>query len=72
MFKLCNCDKRIVVFLIWYACPTAFGINKESAELFGKNLKGPAGNFELIYTKSESGRKTLKECKKMSRITEIK
>ena len=55
-----------------YACPSAFGTNKESAELFGKNLKGPAGNFELIYTRSENGRKILNECKKLSRITGIK
>ncbi len=55
-----------------YACPSAFGVNKESAELFGKNLKSPAGNFELVYTRSENGRKILNECKKLSRLTEAK
>lgn len=51
-----------------FACPAAFGVNKESAELFGKNLKSPAGNFELVYTRSENGRKILNECKKLSRL----
>ncbi len=47
-----------------FACPTVFGVNKETAEILQKNLKGPVGNFELVFTRSENGRKVLNECKK--------
>jgi hypothetical protein len=47
-----------------YSCPTVFGVNKETAEILQKNLKGPVGNFELVFTRSENGRKVLNECKK--------
>ena len=47
-----------------YSCPTVFGVNKETAEILQKNLKGPVGNFELVFTRSENGRKILNECKK--------
>lgn len=47
-----------------FACPTVFGVNKETAEILQKNLKGPVGNFELVFTRSENGRKILNECKK--------
>ncbi len=47
-----------------FSCPSVFGVNKESAEIFRKQLKAPAGNFELVFTRSENGRKILNECKK--------
>lgn len=53
-----------------FACPSVIGVNKESAELLGKNLRAASGKFKLVYTKSENGRKILNECKKMSRLTD--
>ncbi len=47
-----------------FACPTVFGVNKETAEILQKNFKGPVGNFELVFTRSDNGRKVLNECKK--------
>ncbi len=47
-----------------FACPTVFGVNKETAEILQKHLKGPVGSFELVFTRSDNGRKVLNECKK--------
>ena len=49
-----------------YACPTVISTNKENANEFLRNIKRQAGNFELIYTRSVSGRKHLVKCKKRS------
>ena len=49
-----------------YPCPSVIGVNKESAEIFREYLKSPAGNFELVYTGGEKGKKALNECKKLS------
>ncbi len=47
-----------------FACPSVIGVNKETAEILQKHLKGPVGNFELVFTRSDNGRKVLNECKK--------
>lgn len=55
-----------------FSCPSVIGVNKENAEILKQNLKSPAGNFELVFTKSENGRKVLNECKKLSLFNSIK
>ena len=49
-----------------YACPSALGGNKESAQALAACLKRKAGAFELIYTRSAEGRKHLTRCKQKS------
>ena len=49
-----------------YACPAAIGANKESAQVLAKCLKGQAGGFEMIYTRSEQGRRHLTKCRQRS------
>ena len=67
--KIFNAEKRN--FANSFSCPSVIGVNKESAEILKKYLKSPAGEFELVYTKSENGRKILNECKKMSFLNAI-
>lgn len=67
--KLFNTEKRN--FTNSFSCPSVIGVNKESAEIFKKYLKSPAGNFELAFTRSENGRKILNECKKYSFLNSI-
>ena len=55
-----------------FSCPSVIGVNKESAEIFKKYLKSPAGDFELVFTRSENGRKILNECKKLSFLNSIR
>ena len=47
-----------------YACPTLFGAKKETAELLKKHLEKHGDRFELLYTRSEEGRKALLECRR--------
>ena len=47
-----------------YACPSLLGAKKETAELLKKNLEKHGDRFELVYTRSEEGRKTLLECRR--------
>jgi len=49
-----------------YACPSAIGANKESAQVLAKLLQKQAGRFELIYTRSAEGRKCLTKCRQKS------
>ena len=51
-----------------YACPSVIGKNKESAEILTKNLKGKTGSFDLVFTRSEEGRKALFHARKYSYI----
>lgn len=55
-----------------FACPSIIGVNKESAEILRKFLKSPAGDSELVFTRSENGRKILNECKKFSFLNSIR
>ena len=55
-----------------FSCPSVIGVNKESAEIFKKYLKSPAGDFELVFPRNENGRKTLNECKKLSFLNSIR
>ncbi|MBR2884436.1 MAG: hypothetical protein IKB93_06535, partial [Clostridia bacterium] len=51
-----------------YACPSIIGVNKETAEILAKNLKSAGGKFDLVFTRSEQGRKELFKCRKLSYI----
>ena len=53
-----------------YACPSIIGQRKEMVELFADNLKGRVGPFEIIYTRSDEGRKILLKCRKRSYIAQ--
>ena len=52
-----------------FACPAIFGQKKEIVEVFKNNLRGRIGEFEILYTRNEIGRKKLIKCKKQSFIT---
>mgnify|MGYP003290408509 CR=1 FL=1 len=67
--KIFKIEKRN--FTNSFSCPSVIGVNKESAEVFRKYLKSPAGDFELVFTRSENGRKILNECKKMSFLNAV-
>ena len=67
--KIFKAEKRN--YINSFSCPSVIGVNKESAEIFRKFLKSPAGDFELVFTRSENGRKILNECKKMSFLNAI-
>ncbi len=51
-----------------YACPSVIAVNKETAEVLARNLKKTGGKFELVFTRSEQGRKELFKCRKLSYI----
>lgn len=68
--KIFKAEKRN--FTNSFSCPSVIGVNKESAEVFRKYLKSPAGDFELVFTRSENGRKILNECKKLSFLNSIR
>lgn len=50
-----------------FACPTLIGTKKENAEILLKNLK-KMGDFHLIYTRQEEGRKELLKCRRYSYV----
>lgn len=52
-----------------FACPTIIGKKKEYATILAENLKGNTGNFGLVYTHREDGRKMILKCRKKSYIT---
>ena len=52
-----------------FACPSVIGKNKETAQTLSKKLKGNTGNFSLVYTRRENGRKLILKCRKHSYIT---
>ena len=47
-----------------YACPSLLGTRKETAELLRKELEKSGDRFELVYTRSEEGRKQLLACRR--------
>ncbi len=49
-----------------FACPSVIGNKKENAELLADTLKKKAGEFKVIYTRNENGRKELLNCRKNS------
>lgn len=49
-----------------FACPSAVGNKKENAEYFAALLNKTAGDYRVIYTRSEKGRQELMKCKKYS------
>ena len=51
-----------------YACPAVIGKNKETAEILTASLKGKSGSFDLVFTRSEQGRKALFYARKHSYI----
>lgn len=53
-----------------YACPSVISKKKAMVELFVDNLRGRVGNFEMVYTRTDEGRKLLLKCKKRSFITQ--
>ena len=55
-----------------YACPSLLGAKKETAELLQKHLEKNGDRFELVYTRSEEGRKKLLECRRAANESRIR
>ncbi len=51
-----------------YACPAILGVKKETAEILAANLKQSGNKYEVVFTRSEAGRKELFKCRKHSYI----
>lgn len=51
-----------------FSCPSVIGVKKENVAVLAKHLKATTGTFELVFTRSESGRKELIKCRKLSYI----
>lgn len=47
----------------FYCVPEAFGKKKEEAERFYQNIRPYVGDYQLVYTRNEAGRKVLLEAK---------
>lgn len=47
----------------FYCVPEAFGKKKEEAEAFYQNIRPYVGDYDLVYTRNETGRKVLLEAK---------
>ena len=62
--------KAMLKYDISYSCPSIISQRKEMVELFLDNLKGRVGNFEMVYTRSDEGRKILLKCRKKSYISQ--
>lgn len=52
-----------------YACPSILGKKKEYVDLLAEKLRGSTGNFAVVYTYKEGGRKLILKCRKKSYIT---
>ena len=52
-----------------FACPAVLGKNRESVELLAANLKKAVCRFTPVYTRTEEGRRTLRNCRRQSYIT---
>jgi superfamily II DNA or RNA helicase len=55
-------QRRSLFFLTrteYYAVPELFGAKKETAQLFLRAVQRTAGDFSLVYTRSEEGRRVL-------------
>lgn len=50
----------------FYCVPEAFGKRKEDAESFYQNIRAYVGDYQLVYTRNEAGRKVLLEAKMKS------
>ncbi|MBU0997809.1 MAG: DEAD/DEAH box helicase family protein [Firmicutes bacterium] len=61
--------KEILVFSNAYSVPSAISSNMDCANAFSANLNQRTGNFKVIYTRSEEGRKTLLKAKKKSNLS---
>ena len=53
-----------------FACPSVLGGQKERAECFARLLSKRAGQFALVDTRSEAGRRQLLKCRRNSYINE--
>lgn len=51
------------------ACPEILGAKNEYAECLAKQLKRSMGKIEVIYTRTDNGRKLILTCRKRSYIT---
>ncbi len=51
-----------------YACPSILGQNKNIIEVFSDNLEGRIGDFKIVYTRNEKGKKYVEKCKEKSFI----
>ena len=52
-----------------YACPTILGKKKEYVETLAEHLKRDTGDFEVVYTHREEGRRLILTCRKRAYIT---
>ena len=55
-----------------YACPSLLGGKKENAELLRQHLEKSGDRFDLVYTRSEEGRKRLLECRRAAHEESLK
>lgn len=55
-------------YLQSFACPEEFSKNKETREIFQKNLSKEVGKFDLIYCHYEKGWKILNKCIRKSNV----
>lgn len=62
----------ILLYSESYSVPKLIGLKKEYVEIFQSNLKRLSGRFELIYTHSEKGRKSLLKARRTSKLNMIK
>lgn len=53
-----------------FSCPSILSQKKAMVELFAENLEGRVGDFGIVYTRNEFGRKTLLKCRKKSFLNE--
>jgi len=53
-----------------FSCPSILSQKKAMVELFAKNLEGRVGDFGIVYTRNDYGRKTLLKCRKKSFLNE--
>ncbi len=63
-----NCFKKYN-YKYSFACPSVIGKNKETAEIFKRYLSKLMGKYDLVYTRSEEGRKLILKCRQKSYIS---
>lgn len=75
MFAPIDNQRYLIVCKKWYAQPTAyyavpelFAAKRETADLFARHIKNGVGSSELVYTRSERGRRILLDARRYSWI----
>lgn len=60
---LLRSNSRVPVMCKYFVMPELFSKRREDGEIFRAELKKPLGSYEMIYTRSEEGRKVLLEAR---------